>query len=120
MLYYVKGRYGMQTYTIEEIFFHMPKLLAQFQEWEREQVRAELGIHKKGLTAERAAERNKTMLDIACGMTANELKLLYYLRNTDGISAEKALKEIRKVFHAQCTLKNSLCGEETYTDILHK
>ena len=108
----------MQTYTIEEIFVHMPKLLAQFQEWEREQVRAELGIHKKGLTAERAVERNETMLDIACSMTANELKLLYYLRNTDGTSAEKILKEVRKVFHAQCALKKSLCGEEIYADIL--
>ena len=108
----------MQTYTIEEIFFHMPKLLAQFQEWEREQVRAELGIHKKGLTAERAMQRKQTMLKIACSMTATELKLLYYLRNTDGITAEKLLKEVRKVFHAQCALKNSFCKEETYTDIL--
>ncbi|MBQ7948769.1 MAG: hypothetical protein IJ284_03310 [Clostridia bacterium] len=108
----------MQEGNIEEIFCGMPKMLALFREWERELVRAELGIHKKGAPPEKISARNEVLLQTAQSITEAELKLLYYLRCTDGMSADKVLKEIRKVFRAQCALKNSLCGADLYTDIL--
>ena len=73
---------------------------------------------KKGITAERVKARNGALLETVKSLTANELKLIYYLRMTDGISAEKMLKELRKVFHAQCGFKNILHGTDIYKDIL--
>ena len=96
--------------TITEIFGGIPTLLAMFQEYERELVRAKLEIHKKGVTAERVSARNDALLLIAQSITASELKLLYYLRNTDGVNTDILLKEIKKVYRAQCTFKNQIDG----------
>ena len=96
--------------TMMEIFGEIPTLLTIFQEYERELVRARLGIHKKGVTVERVMARNDALLQVAQSITANELKLLYYLRNTDGVHIEALLKEIKKAYRAQCVFKNEMDG----------
>ena len=98
--------------SIQEIFRGIPTLLALFQEYERELVRAQLEIHKKGVDAERVAARNDVLLQVAQSITACELKLLYYLRNTEGIRAEALLHEIKKIYRAQCAFKNEIDGGE--------
>lgn len=95
---------------IEEKLGNFPNLLALFQEYERELVRARLGIHKKQANPERIENRNETLLQVAQSITACELKLLYYLRNTDGINADTLLKAIKKMYHAQCDFKNQIDG----------
>ena len=107
MLYYVCCRWVMQK-KIEEIFGGIPSLMVLFQEYERELVRAELGIHKKGVSAEQVRARNMALMDVAQSITAGELKLLFYLRNTDGINIEKLLKDIKKVYRAQCAFYNAV------------
>lgn len=104
--------------AIEEIFGGQPNLLALFREYERELVRAELGIHKQGATVERVTARNEALMQVAQSISANELKLLYYLRNTDGVTVESILKAMKRVYRAQCAFQNEINGESVCEDVL--
>ena len=94
--------------SIEEIFCGIPSLLSLFQEYERELVRAKIGIHRRGVSAERIAMRNEALLLVAQSITASELKLLYYLRNTDGTDLNVLLKAVKSAYRAQCIFKNEI------------
>ena len=85
----------MKTYTIDELFCGMPNLKRYFRALERESVRAELGLHRKGKSKEEVEKKKAELLAVAKTLTSAELQLLYHIRVT-GIETRELLTYVRE------------------------
>ncbi len=99
-----------KTLTTKELFCGMPYLRAYFSEMERKirTFEPQEGISEG---VEKLKQKKRELLQIAKGLDAADLQVLYYLHNIHPPRRHQILNKIEKLFVAQEELCESLAGE---------
>ena len=87
--------YSYQEYLIRRFNFY---------EWE------------KGADKEKLAMEGQALVETIESITPMDLRMLYYLKNLDGLSTKNLLESLAKKYALQCDIKNELYDTDTYID----
>lgn len=103
---------------IEMTFRGIPEFVRVFQQYEHDLRYYNRYRWNPYTTKEKYERKRDALFEIAKSLDHRDLLILYYIQNTDGLGAERALHILRGFYRAQCRFQNKVCGKVEYVDIL--
>lgn len=73
---------------------------------------------KQGITKENVLQKREELIKTAENLENIDLFIIYYIKKIDGIERRIVLRALKKLYQAECEVKNQLCGRKKYQDIL--
>lgn len=71
---------------------------------------------EKGADKEKLSMAGTALIEVVEKITPMDLRMLYYLKNLDGLSTKTFLEGLEKKYQLQCDMKNELYNTDKYID----
>ena len=96
---------------------HIEKLLVQIYSYQEYLIRRfNFYEWEKGADKERLAMQSEVLAEMVEKITPMDLRMIYYLKNLDGISPKTFLESLQRKYALQCDMKNELYDTDSYID----
>ena len=103
----------------ENVFQDIPSLKRYFEDLEYTIRNFGRYRWQKTVTREKLKRKRQEVMTVVHNLDNIDLNIIYYLKNTYGVSRRRLLEMLRNTYGQQCDFKNQLYNTNEYTDPLN-